>query len=158
MSKLDVKDIIMEIAEKGYSVITVKGTSMQPTIPRGTAVLIEPICNPRVGSVLLIKSKNELLLHRLLDRIVIKKDVWYLHKGDFSNVFGITKGSDIIGVASKYKIKKICNLKIGIFICLSKIGGLFLQIGLYSKKDLRWLIDATVPNVFGVKNLWYLCK
>ena len=80
--------------------VVVQSRSMEPSIPMGTKVQIEPLgTRPRVGDVVLIQSSNGLLLHRVVC-VFRDIDTWYIfHAGETASYGVICSQDNILGRA-----------------------------------------------------------
>jgi len=83
-----------ELAEKGYATVTVSGGCMEPALHEGEWVLVHREREPRRGDLALLDCGGTLELHRL----GLHLGPWWLHKGDASPHWGLTRRRDILGV------------------------------------------------------------
>jgi signal peptidase I len=84
--------------------VRMKGNSMIPLIEIGDKIILEPIIASHIkpGEIIVFKKREDLIVHRIIDRYYLNGRYIFTHKGDNSSKTGILKEDDIIG-----KVKKI---------------------------------------------------
>ena len=87
----------------GLTIIDIKGNSMEPAIPFGSLVYIEPLTDPQVGDVVTYQSGAEIVTHRLHTDMSGNADFW-LTKGDNNPSTDpvLVKNDQIMGRAVAY--------------------------------------------------------
>ncbi len=70
---------------------------MAPTLRRDDRVTVFRLGEPRRGDVVLLSASGWLEIHRIVDRIELGPDVWYLHQGDASTLPGVARRGDLLG-------------------------------------------------------------
>ncbi len=66
----------------GGAWVTCIGSSMEPTIPRGTRLRVSSTGRPRPGEVVLFEAGSQLITHRVLARIPAPGGAFLVHSGD----------------------------------------------------------------------------
>jgi signal peptidase I len=110
-----------DLAERGAAQLRVDGGCMEPTLREGERVVVFRDGAPRRGDVVLLSASGWLEIHRVVDRIEMGPDVWYLHQGDASAVCGVAGPDDLLGrVASPRRDRPAAR---------SHLRGLILRLG-----------------------------
>lgn len=86
-----------DLAERGVALLRVDGGCMAPTLRFGDRVTVRRGPPPRRGDVVLLSASGGLEIHRLVDRIEIGPDLWFLHQGDDASLPGVAGRNDILG-------------------------------------------------------------
>jgi hypothetical protein len=92
-----VLEIRRDLAERGAALVRVDGDCMAPTLRLDERVTVLPLAEPRRGDVVLLSASGWLEIHRIVDRIEVGPDVWYLHQGDASTLPGLARRGDLLG-------------------------------------------------------------
>ena len=66
------------------AVLVVKGTSMEPTLPRGSHVLVTKAYPEEIipGDIVVFKREGELITHRVIDKFYSGERLFFAEKGD----------------------------------------------------------------------------
>jgi hypothetical protein len=86
-----------DLDERGLALLRVDGGCMEPTLRSGDRVVVRRGPAPRRGDVVLLSASGWLEIHRVVDRIEMGPEVWYLHQGDASDRAGVAGRRDILG-------------------------------------------------------------
>ena len=96
-----------------YQTIVIGSNSMKPKIEKGDVVLIERLNDKekdklKVGDILIFKSQNKIICHRIYRIIERNNNKYYVTKGDYNEKpdSGVTDNKNVIGVV-KLKFKKL---------------------------------------------------
>lgn len=103
----------MKVVEHNKSFrMMVKGDSMRPTIMENSYVTIEDV-HPdhiKIGDVVVFKICNKIFIHRIIGIHKIKKDLFFVEKGDNLLVpTSIFPGENLLGKVSNIENKNIGN-------------------------------------------------
>lgn len=88
ISSLELFELARQVLRSsGGLVVSVRGTSMHPFLRDGNAVKLAPICDCRTGDIVLGKSGDHVLLHRVIKKlrngVVTKGDAQTDSSGEF---------------------------------------------------------------------------
>jgi hypothetical protein len=89
-------ELVRALDTVGVASVRVDGASMEPTVQRGGSVLIRR-GEPTLGDVVVIRTREELIVHRLVARLPGGR---WVHKGDARGTLpGVCAPADIVGKA-----------------------------------------------------------
>lgn len=101
MAKRDpAEEVRRELAARGVALVRVDGGCMAPALQSGEQVVVRRDPAPKRGDVVLLSASGWLEIHRLVDRIEMGPDLWYLHQGDASGLAGVAGRRDILGTVA----------------------------------------------------------
>jgi signal peptidase len=63
-------------AVAGLTTVRIEGNSMQPAIPYGSLVYVEPIEQPRVGDIVTFAASGRIITHRVTHDVSGNGDLW----------------------------------------------------------------------------------
>src|ERR1043166_1444685 len=111
----------------------VSGGSMRPTLKEGRLVAPRPPKNPRVGQVVLIDARGELVIHRLIDRIDAGPRSWIVHLGDASSTPGLASLEQIVGVVEVDRPRRKPCGGARLWALALRLGVLLWRLGIVSR-------------------------
>jgi hypothetical protein len=89
-------DLQRALAEHGHASVKLAGGSMAPTLAVGESVLVHA-AEPRLGDVVVIRTREDYLVHRLVAQLPGGR---WVHRGDNPDALpGLCRGADILGRA-----------------------------------------------------------
>lgn len=113
--------------------------SMSPLINIGDKILIEKTAASafKIGEIIVFKTNTFLIVHRIVGKFKIKKNCFFIHKGDKSFIPGIVKEDSILGkviqIKSKRKQRKINSIYLLSWYCFYYFISLFLRFYYWNK-------------------------
>ena len=116
-----------DLAERGVALVRVDGGCMEPTLRTGDRVVVRRDGAPRRGDVVLLSASGWLEIHRILDRIEMGPDVWFLHQGDASGECGVAGRRDILGTLELPRRER-CSPRTHLRGMLLRIGALLRRL------------------------------
>lgn len=105
---------------------------MMPTICPGETVVIETGRTVRRNDVILMKTGDALLIHRVMGRLTVDGREWYIHMGDNSFATGIVREDEVIGVVARRSRRPRPVGMAGLYMLLLTAGALIARIGFHA--------------------------